>query len=78
MIDFPVYFDNAASTFPKPENVLSAVNRNLRSNTSNPGRSGHSLSFEAAERIFEAREVIPNILDANLKMLYSPKMRRNR
>ena len=58
MIDFPVYFDNAASTFPKPENVLSAVNRNLRSNTSNPGRSGHSLSFEAAERIFEAREVI--------------------
>ena len=58
MIDFPVYFDNAASTFPKPENVLRAVNRNLRSNTSNPGRSGHSLSFEAAERIFEAREVI--------------------
>ena len=47
MIDFPVYFDNAASTFPKPENVLRAVNRNLRSNTSNPGRSGHNLSFEA-------------------------------
>lgn len=58
MIYFPVYFDNAASTFPKPENVLRAVNRNLRSNTSNPGRSGHSLSFEAAERIFEAREVV--------------------
>ena len=58
MIDFPVYFDNAASTFPKPENVLCAVNRNLRSNTSNPGRSGHSLSYEAAERIFEAREVV--------------------
>ena len=58
MIDFPVYFDNAASTFPKPENVLLAVNRNLRLNTSNPGRSGHRLSFAAAELIFEAREKV--------------------
>ncbi len=56
MINFPVYFDNAASTFPKPENVIRAVNRNLRTNTSNPGRSGHRLSFDAAESVFETRE----------------------
>ena len=58
MFNERVYFDNAASSFPKPENVIRAVNENLRKNTSNPGRSGHKLSVEAAEEIFNARETV--------------------
>ena len=50
-----IYLDNAASTFPKPRKVLQAVIQSLQSNTSNPGRSGHILSEQAAEKVFNVR-----------------------
>lgn len=50
-----VYFDNAATTFPKPEVVYScmdAVNRNLAVNA---GRGSYALAREATSIIDEAR-----------------------
>ncbi len=50
-----IYFDNAASSFPKPPSVIYNVNRWIRQNGANPGRSGHKPSIEAAQAVFETR-----------------------
>ena len=53
-----VYFDHAATSYPKPNAVTKAVKRALSEEGGNPGRSGHPLSLRAAERVFSARECI--------------------
>jgi len=50
-----IYLDNAASTFPKPEKVIQAMNLIMKTNTSNAGRSGHKMSEEAEREIYEVR-----------------------
>lgn len=47
-----IYLDNAATSFPKPENVYAAMDRCARTILANPGRSGHKMAL-AAERILE-------------------------
>lgn len=51
-----IYFDNGATTFPKPASVIHAVNRALRFYGANPGRGGHSMSLKASEIVYECRE----------------------
>lgn len=51
-----IYFDNAATTSPKPEQVIKAVNEALRTNSSNPGRAGHSMAYQTAEKIYQTRK----------------------
>lgn len=49
-----IYLDNAATTYPKPQNVRRALSdAALRS--ANPGRSGHSLAMAAGETIYKCR-----------------------
>lgn len=50
-----IYFDNGATTFPKPESVIRAVNSTLRSFGANPGRSGHNMSLKASKIIYDCR-----------------------
>ncbi len=50
-----IYFDNAASSFPKPPSVINSVSKWIKQNGANPGRSGHNLSIEAASEVFETR-----------------------
>lgn len=49
-----IYLDNAATSFPKGENVVDAVTEYMK-NGSNPGRSGHRLALWAEEQITIAR-----------------------
>jgi cysteine desulfurase / selenocysteine lyase len=51
-----IYFDNAATSFPKPPQVIDAAVEYMTRIGANPGRSGHSLSFRAGEIVFEARK----------------------
>lgn len=51
-----IYFDNAASSFPKPRGVAKAISKAVRSYGANPGRSGHALAMRAAEKIYECRQ----------------------
>ncbi len=51
-----IYFDNAATSFPKPPSVIREIDFCLKKYSGNPGRSGHKLSLAAAEKIYEARE----------------------
>lgn len=59
-----IYFDNAATTYPKPEDVYQAVNKCMREYCANPGRSGHKLSMEAGRVILEARELLAELFGA--------------
>lgn len=56
-----IYFDNAATTFPKPPCVVRAVNEALMRYGANPGRSGHDLSIQTAGKIYECRERIGHL-----------------
>ena len=53
-----IYFDNAATTFPKPRKVLNACFECLRKYCGNPGRSSHKLSLKSSEEIYLARETV--------------------
>lgn len=51
-----IYFDNAATTYPKPESVRRAAAEAIVRYGGNPGRSGHKMSMEAAQAVYSVRE----------------------
>ncbi len=52
------YFDNASTTWPKPEAVYTFMDSFLRSHGVNPGRSGYQLSVETERMIGETRRLL--------------------
>jgi cysteine desulfurase/selenocysteine lyase len=56
-----IYLDNAASSWPKPDETWMAMEHFMRSVGANPGRSGHRLSIEAGRIIIEAREALAEL-----------------
>ncbi len=50
-----IYLDNAATTFPKPREVINEVTQCIKYYCGNPGRSSHFLSMRAAQKIYECR-----------------------
>ncbi|NPB09363.1 MAG: aminotransferase class V-fold PLP-dependent enzyme, partial [Thermodesulfobacteria bacterium] len=57
-----IYLDQAATSFPKPSEVIEAVGECLRNVPGSPGRSAHRGAIEASRLIFEARERIASFL----------------
>jgi len=57
-----IYFDNAATSWPKPPGVAEAMLHFLKNVGANPGRSGHRLSVEAGRIVYQAREAVAQIL----------------
>jgi cysteine desulfurase family protein len=53
-----IYLDNAATTFPKPEQVYRAVEHALREIGVGPGRGSHRRGLAASRMVFEAREAV--------------------
>ncbi len=59
-----IYFDNAATSWPKPPGVAEAMVQFMREVGANPGRSGHRLSVEAARVVYAAREAVAALFHA--------------
>ena len=59
-----IYFDNAATSWPKPAGVAEAMVHFLEHVGANPGRSGHRLSVEAGRIVYGAREAVAEIVHA--------------
>jgi cysteine desulfurase/selenocysteine lyase len=59
-----IYFDNAATSWPKPPGVTTAMVHFLNEVGANPGRSGHRLSLEAGRIVYEAREAVAELFHA--------------
>ncbi|HPR18385.1 MAG TPA: aminotransferase class V-fold PLP-dependent enzyme [Candidatus Cloacimonadota bacterium] len=53
-----IYFDNAATTFPKPPEVAEAMLHYIRDIGANPGRSGHKLAIAAGQTVFAGRRTL--------------------
>ncbi|MDD5591597.1 MAG: aminotransferase class V-fold PLP-dependent enzyme [Dehalococcoidales bacterium] len=53
-----IYLDNAATSWPKPPEVLKAMTEVIERAGGNPGRSGHRLSIAAARAIYDTREAV--------------------
>jgi len=64
MANTMIYFDNAATSFPKPDIVKCASLRAMCL-CANPGRSGHDLSLTGAEVILKARTRLCNLLNCD-------------
>ena len=52
------YFDNAATTWPKPESVYRFMDRFYREFGVNPGRAGHTMAVEAEAMIVQTRRLL--------------------
>lgn len=56
-----IYFDNAATSWPKPPGVIEAMVHFMQDVGANPGRSGHRLSVEAGRIVYETREAVAEL-----------------
>jgi len=58
-----IYFDNAATSFPKPSGVREAMLHYMDEVGANPGRAGHKLSAKAAEIVQDTRNSIARLFN---------------
>ena len=59
-----IYLDHAATSWPKPAEVLRAMTDFLEQSGGNPGRSGHRLSIAAARSVYDTREALAELFHA--------------
>ena len=56
-----IYLDNAATSFPKPEQVYQAIDRFNRNIGANPGRSDYAAAREASKIVSETRGLLAQL-----------------
>ncbi len=68
-----IYFDNAATSWPKPAATTVAMVRYAEEIGGSPGRSGHRRSLAAARIILEARETLAELfgIDDALRIVFT-------
>lgn len=59
-----IYFDNAATTRQKPEEVYDAFNYYVREVGTSPGRGSYSLAIQASRMLYQARKTVCNFFGA--------------
>lgn len=63
------YFDNAATTYPKPDSVYSFMDSFYREHGGNAGRGNYGLAQTAGELIKDTRTRIQNLLHCSTKQV---------
>lgn len=58
-----IYLDNAATTFPKPNEVYDEVINCMKNYAANPGRASHDMALKASQKILETRQLIGNLFN---------------
>lgn len=59
-----IYFDNAATSWPKPPAVRAALDEYFSDAGGNPGRAGHRMSIAAARLVEASREGLAELFNA--------------
>ena len=59
-----IYFDNAATSWPKPPGVAEAMVHFLNDVGANPGRSAHRLAVDSGRIVYNAREAVAELFNA--------------
>ena len=57
-----IYFDNAATSFPKPPSAIKEALYAMKKQGGNAGRGAHRLSLAASEKIYTCRERVAALL----------------
>ena len=60
-----IYFDNAATSWPKPPEVANAMTHFLAEIGASPGRSGHRSALNAGRLVYETREAVTELFHAS-------------
>lgn len=58
-----VYLDNAATTFPKPNEVYDEVLACMKNYAANAGRATYDMALQASEKILETRELLRELFN---------------
>lgn len=67
------YFDNAATTYPKPNAVYDYMDKFYRENGGNAGRGQYKLAANASRIISETRKMIQKVLQCeNKEVIFAP------
>lgn len=61
----PIYADNAATSFPKPREVIDTVSSVLSRVSLSPGRSTHQFSLKCSRIIFDTREALAEFFNCH-------------
>lgn len=56
-----IYLDHAASSWPKPPEVINAVIDAIEHHGANPGRGSHRMAIDASRILFEARKQLAGL-----------------
>ncbi len=59
-----IYLDNAATSYPKPEEVYRGIEAFVRASGANPGRGGHRRAVEAEAMINDTRRLLARLFHA--------------
>lgn len=57
-----IYLDHAATSWPKPPEVIEAVTAALQHDSANPGRGSHRMALQASRVVFAARSEVAKLL----------------
>jgi cysteine desulfurase family protein len=60
-----IYFDNAATSWPKPPGVAEAMVHFLEKVGANPGRAAHCRAVEAGRIVYDARETLAELFNVS-------------
>jgi cysteine desulfurase/selenocysteine lyase len=71
-----IYFDNAATSWPKLTGVTDAMVHFLTDIGASPGRSGHHLAVEAGRIVYETRELVAELFNSPdpLRIIFGPNV----
>ena len=71
-----IYLDNAATTFPKPEEVYVAMDQMNRNGAVNAGRGSYGLAQQASRLIAETKSKLRDLVhaDASSTVIFSPSV----
>ena len=64
MSTLPVYLDNAATSWPKPPEVIAAMQAYLENGGGSPGRAAHGKSLASARMVYETRDALSSLFNA--------------
>lgn len=68
-----IYFDNGATSYPKPYSVVNAVQMSFCECCANPGRGGYKSAMKSAEMIYGARETAAKLFNAEAEnVIFTP------
>ena len=67
-----IYLDNAATTYPKPQQVYRRWTEAIRTYGANPGRGGYEFSAATSQAVYESRAACAELFFQSYRFCHFP------